>query len=467
MATNMTSAELAAISALIRCQAQNRKKEEIYPCRVLNINDDWNTKTITTRDDNSFEADPIIRNNALASFENDYAKATDNKAFSQSDTGVWNWSANNTSTIFAARSALIGCQASNSYFESIAPCKVIRINNAWNKGKISVEESKLGTHSIIQNKGLVSYHDSYANKQNHKAFVQSDKGIWSWSSQKSSQQIAVDSALAVCRNNNTDFEALAPCKILNVDGKWGLHSQFIVPEIEMVNIKEGCFQMGTKLLGRNSPIDERQHKVCVEEFSIGKYEITQGLWEAVMEKNPSRFKNGIRYPVESITWKKANEFIHRLNEMIGKQYRLPTEAEWEYAARGGTTTVFYTGDDIRSDQENIDGTTLFNIDDFREANPNNAGIARKSTVKVGSFSPNPWGLYDVLGNVSEYTCSKYDKNYNGYEEVCSFNSDDSTNELVRKGGSFYGSPSRARSAFRSKTGPGNSSSAIGFRLAHD
>ncbi len=108
----------------------------------------------------------------------------------------------------------------------------------------------------------------------------------------------------------------------------------------MVAITGGCFQMGSPVSEPGRDRDERQHRVCVESFDIGKYEVTQGEWQAVMDSNPSRFRSGDRYPVESVSWNDVQDYVRELNRRTGLKYRLPTEAEWEYAARAGTTTPF-------------------------------------------------------------------------------------------------------------------------------
>ena len=108
---------------------------------------------------------------------------------------------------------------------------------------------------------------------------------------------------------------------------------------EMVSIEGGCYLMGSPGSEEDRDNDERQHKVCVDDFELGKYEVTQGQWEAVMGDNPSGFKKGDNYPVEEVSWNDVQKFIRRLNEKTGGNYRLPTEAEWEYAARAGTRTA--------------------------------------------------------------------------------------------------------------------------------
>ena len=174
----------------------------------------------------------------------------------------------------------------------------------------------------------------------------------------------------------------------------------------MVRISGGDFLMGSPTLEAHRGDDERQHRVRVEAFEIGKYQVTQGEWEAVMGNNPSYFKKGDRYPVEQVSWYDAQDYIRRLNQHTGRTYRLPTEAEWEYAARAGTTTAYGWGDAPSQNRANCDG----------------CGSRRggRSTAPVGSFEPNAWELYDMAGNVWEWTSSLYDKDYHGGEQQCSY-----------------------------------------------
>ena len=235
-----------------------------------------------------------------------------------------------------------------------------------------------------------------------------------------------------------------------------------VIEPEMVAIKGGCFMMGSPDTEKEKSGDEKQHKVCIEDFAIGKYEVTQKQWQAVMDNNPSCFK-GDNLPVECVSYNDVQDFINKLNVQTGQHYRLPTEAEWEYAARASTTTPFYTGNCINTEQANYNGTKI----DYNNCGAK-TGIDKQTTVAVGSYPPNRWGLYDMAGNVWELTCSVYVKQYDDSETKCMNKSDANTWRLLR-GGSWNSYLYYVRSAYRS----GNTfhltsdtlSSSYGFRLA--
>jgi len=230
--------------------------------------------------------------------------------------------------------------------------------------------------------------------------------------------------------------------------------------MKFVSIKSGCFQMGSPENEVNRRSDEKQHRVCLsQDYYLGQYEVTQAQWQQVMGDNPSKHK-GANYPVERVGWNEIQEFIGKLNQKSGVQYRLPTEAEWEYAARAGTTTPFYTGLCITTDQANYDGSYDYNGCGAK------TGVYREETIKVGSFPANPWGLYDMIGNVWELTCSKYDKKYSEGEKQCL--SKIQANKYIPyaiRGGSFRSIPAFSRMAMRGWAVPKQRFFDRGFRLA--
>jgi len=215
--------------------------------------------------------------------------------------------------------------------------------------------------------------------------------------------------------------------------------------LEMVYIPEGSFLMGSPKTEKGRDSDEGpQHQVMLEPFYMGKYPVTQAQYEAVMGKNPSGFK-GKNRPVENVYWDDAVAFCKRLSEMTGRTYRLPSEAQWEYAARAGTTTPFYFGETITSELANYDGNYTYASE--------HKGVYRDKTTDVGSFPPNAFGLYDMLGNVWEWCADPWHKNYEGEDPY----------RLLR-GGSWHGNPGNCRCAYRYYNTSGSRYTFIGFRL---
>ena len=144
--------------------------------------------------------------------------------------------------------------------------------------------------------------------------------------------------------------------------------------------------------------DEAQHKVTLTKgFFMGVHLVTQEQWQAVMHKNPSRFVGEKSLPVDSISWNDCQEFIKKLKQTDPKRYRLPTEAEWEYSCRAGTTTPFYFGDTISTEQANYNGETVYRGRQERS-------LFRKKITPVGIFPANARGLHDMHGNLLEMVC---------------------------------------------------------------
>ena len=220
----------------------------------------------------------------------------------------------------------------------------------------------------------------------------------------------------------------------------------------MVAVKGGCFQMGSNDGGGD---EKPVHKVCLDDYYIGRTEVTQALWKAVMNNNPSNFKGDNR-PVEKVSWNDAQEFIKKLNRMTGKELRLPTEAEWEYAARSGTTTPFNTGNCLSTNQANYDGNYPYE--------GCTKGTNRKKTTDVASFAPNAWGLYDMPGNVWEWCQDWYGGSY--YKNSPSNNPQgpSSGSYRVNRGGSWRSIARDCRTAYRSRSTPVRRNRSIGFRL---
>jgi formylglycine-generating enzyme required for sulfatase activity len=227
--------------------------------------------------------------------------------------------------------------------------------------------------------------------------------------------------------------------------------------LEMVAIPDGTFMMGLLDSEEGYSSDESpQHRVTVAPFFMGKYPITQEQYESVMGKNPSRFK-GKKRPVENVSWHQANDFCQKLSQKTGKKYRLPSEAEWEYACRAGTTTPFHFGETITTDVANYHGNSTYGSA--------SKGVYRQETTDVGSFSANNFGLYDMHGNVWEWCADPWHENYNGAPTDGSIweSGGDNTRRPLR-GGSWYDLPWDCRGAARVRGLPDVRFTIYGFRV---
>ena len=229
-----------------------------------------------------------------------------------------------------------------------------------------------------------------------------------------------------------------------------------LPTIDMVYVPGGSFQMGSNEGGE---VEKPVHTVAVDGFWMGKYEVTQRHWQSVMGNNPSRFKNCSDCPVETVSWDDVQVFLQKLNAMTGKTHRLPTEAEWEYAAGGGsgTRTRFGNRKDIADPQEmNFNGSEAYKI------LYSVAGVNRKKTILVGSFAPNGLGLYDMSGNVWEW-CSDWYSNYTSNNQINPIGYTAGIYRVMR-GGSWENASSNCRAANRGSYPPRSQFNFIGFRV---
>ncbi|NOT11798.1 MAG: formylglycine-generating enzyme family protein [Methylococcaceae bacterium] len=221
-----------------------------------------------------------------------------------------------------------------------------------------------------------------------------------------------------------------------------------------VKIDPGCFQMGqNKKFKESSEAEVPNHRVCIEKpFYLGETEVTQKQWEDIMGNNPSKAK-GLYKPVEKVSWDDAHAFIKRLNEKEGGQYyRLPTEAEWEYAARAGSDTVYSFGDDEK------------NLADY--AWYGNLGY-HGSAHEVGLKKPNQWGLYDMHGNVWEWVEDWYGATYYSSSPVNAPKGPESGQYRVYRGGSWVGKAVNLRSSARFSGLPVSRTHDIGLRLVRE
>jgi len=231
-------------------------------------------------------------------------------------------------------------------------------------------------------------------------------------------------------------------------------------KLEMVKIKAGTFMMGSPEgeLGRSG--DETQHQVTLtKDYWLGKFEVTQAQWQAVMSNNPSHFKGDNR-PVECVRWNEAKEFCDKLNEKCagklpaGYKFDLPTEAQWEYACRAGTTTALNNGKNLTDEKYNCENLAEVAWYDYQNK--------ENQTHQVGQKRPNNWGLYDMHGNVWEWCRDRYGS-YSG-DETDPVGPSSGSGRVVR-GGSWSSGARDCRSACRYNNGPAFRRSGLGFRLA--
>ncbi|MDJ0738061.1 MAG: bifunctional serine/threonine-protein kinase/formylglycine-generating enzyme family protein [Nostocaceae cyanobacterium] len=236
--------------------------------------------------------------------------------------------------------------------------------------------------------------------------------------------------------------------------------------LEMVRIPGGTFIMGSPPEEEGRQDDEGpQHKVTVTEFFMTKYEVTQAQYQAIMGENPSYFKEEKR-PVERISWNDADLFCKKLSQKTGRSYRLPSEAEWEYAARAGTTTPFYFGETITTELANYRGTDWNYQGILHPGNYGRGpkGIFREETIEIGRFQPNSFGLYDMHGNVWEWCQDTWHNNYNGAPEDGSAWIDNDNRYRVLRGGSWISDCQYCRCANRYSFYPSVIHTDVGFRV---
>ena len=239
-------------------------------------------------------------------------------------------------------------------------------------------------------------------------------------------------------------------------------------ELTMVQIPAGSFLMGSPSEEPGRYDDEGpQHRVQLQGFFMGQTPITQAQWQVVagwqklqreLNSDPARFK-GLHRPVESVLWEDAIEFCQRLSQRFGRTYTLPSEAQWEYACRAGTTTPFHFGATLTPDLANYDGNHTYG--------EGPKGVYRQETMEVASFPANPWGLYDMHGNVREWCLDQWHGSYQGAPADGSawLDSDvNNYNHRLLRGGAWYDLPAFCRSAYRYNSPPVIRSFLIGFRV---
>jgi formylglycine-generating enzyme required for sulfatase activity len=245
--------------------------------------------------------------------------------------------------------------------------------------------------------------------------------------------------------------------------------------MKLVLIPAGDFMMGSPKDAKDRREDEGpQHRVWIKKpFYMGIYTVTQKQYQKVMGKNPSWFsasgsgKGDVKdmdtddFPVEQVSWKDAREFCAKLSALArekkaGRKYRLPSEAEWEYACRARTTTPFHYGKSLSSKQANFDGNYPYGGAE--------KGPYLKRTCKVGSYKPNAWGLYDMHGNIWQW-CEDWHKNdYYAESDKEDPKSTKRGDARVLRGGSWYNGSWNCRAAYRRRVGPGGRNFNVGFRV---
>ncbi len=240
--------------------------------------------------------------------------------------------------------------------------------------------------------------------------------------------------------------------------KSGLHDPF---HDLMIYIKGGSFDMGDTF-GDGYLWETPVHRVTVPDFFLCKFEVTQAQWAYITGDNPSSHRGDDQLPVEQVSWLDIQAFIKNLNAISGRAYRLPTEAEWEYAAReGGKKIRFGNGSDI-ADPKDIN----FNGSEERKQPYSVVGEHRKKTMRVGSFAPNALGLYDISGNVWELCEDVWHEDYTGAPaDGSAWLSEGEPSRHVGRGGSWNLNSEFCRAAARSRTYYAYGNHFIGFRLA--
>ncbi|MEO1590466.1 MAG: formylglycine-generating enzyme family protein [Cyanobacteria bacterium J06632_22] len=246
--------------------------------------------------------------------------------------------------------------------------------------------------------------------------------------------------------------------------------------LRMMQIPGGTFLMGSPKDEIDNYEDESpQHQVTVKGFFLAKYPVTQAQWRAVatlpqveiaLKTDPSNFKGADR-PMENVSWHEAVEFCARLLAHTGRQYGLPSEAQWEYACRAGTTTPFHFGETITTDLANYRGTDDEKYDGSGSYGAGPKGEYREETTPVRLFEvANRFGLCDMHGNVWEWCADHWHNNYEGAPaDGSAWLSDDDEAARVLKGGSWFYAPRVCRSASRFNYRPGGRVNGLGFRVS--
>jgi formylglycine-generating enzyme required for sulfatase activity len=230
--------------------------------------------------------------------------------------------------------------------------------------------------------------------------------------------------------------------------------------LEFVRIPKGCFQMGSPSDEKGRRDNERQHRVCVDAFWISTTEVTNRQYRLFKPDHDSKESsahdlNGEEQPAVHVSWRDALAFADWLGDQSSGDFGLPTEAQWEYAARAGSQTRYWWGDQAPVCEAGRRNGAKFD---------DNAQCDDTGTEPVATYQANPFGLYDVHGNVWEWTCSEYDEDYGGKEQRCISDSSNKERRVLR-GGSWFNDPGDLRSALRGRYRPADRDGLLGFRLS--
>ncbi len=249
-----------------------------------------------------------------------------------------------------------------------------------------------------------------------------------------------------------------PTDILDKNTQSRLQQIKSLSSMRMVHIEKGCFSMGSPVAETERADEEKAHTVCITRpFLMSAFEVTQAQWESIMGGNPAHFKDcGAQCPIENISWQDIQIFIRKLNKKSGLKFRLPTEAEWEYAARAGSTTPFAFGHQLTTAQANYDGDHPYSGKAI--------GRDRKQPTAVGSLKANAWGLYDMHGNVMEVVADWHHLDYYSVSPKNNPKGPRTGSFRVRRGGSWRYGARFCRSSFRGRVRPEAKTSLMGFRL---
>lgn len=300
----------------------------------------------------------------------------------------------------------------------------------------STSENRLG----VNNRSVKNYVEDtiYKNYRNNRAAKsQASKEVASEPDPMRIQKMAARPEPAPKSNRNPLVDATG----VWADPKTGM---------KFVWIKGGCFSMGCSTsVGDCESNEQPPHKVCVSSFWMGQSEVTQGQWMAVMDNNPSFFNKGTNYPVENISWNETQEFIEQLNNKGANKFRLPTEAEWEYACRSAGKRETYSGSDT--------------VDDVAWYFENSGNVSHP----VASKKPNLLGLFDMSGNVYEWVQDWYDEDF--YQSSPLSNPVNSTAAVGRvlRGASWYSKATYTRCMNRNRYRPEHRNHFVGFRLVFE